>query len=911
MRRRIKRLKILLLFTLLSVVNMHGQVNIGFTTLDTVCVNTPVNITNTTTGASNYYWNFCVADISKITPTAVNLGNPGGRLANPVFMDYVFYNNNYYGFSTNYNPGNLIRMDFGNSLLNTPTSINLGNFGGIIPPGPGAEGIQVVENEGKWYAIIVAGYTPSGSTPRILKIDFGSNLTNTAPIATNWGNLGDLYQPIDLHVFKENNDWYGFTVNAENNTITRFNFTNSFDNTPTAINLGNIGNLLYPTGIYAIDDNGFWRVFVVNGGLRSNTANSGNYSLTRLDFGNSLLNIPAGVNLGNPGNMLHHPRDLTIMKSCDQVIGFAVNGNSSYNNIVQLNFNNQLSSTPVITSFGNVGNLSFPHSISKLFRINNDLYSFVTNVANNSLTRLRFAGCSNASISSSSLQYPPAIVYNTPGTYNINLSVDEGLPTQSSVCRNVVVVAAKGAPLQSKTACKGDTLLIQSPASSPYFLWNTGTTASSIKVTSSGTYWVEYDVFNCPARDSFLVEFKDLPTIQARTDTSVCRGDSVRLFLTGQPAYRYRWTPSTGISNINIASPVAAPASTTSYIVTATDALGCTTTDTATIFVNALPVVTKSSDMTKCSNDSVQLTAGGGIQYEWSPSYGLAVTNIANPFTTTDKTIKYYVTVTGNNGCNAIDSVLVQIKAKSDFAISPANSSLCKGDSTRLTASGGDTYRWIGGSTGNSRSPFVIVSPSSTTVYTVEITETGCNISDTVSSTIRVNQPPSISLSKSNDIDCSLGRALLSASGAASYKWSPANGLSNVLIPNPVATPGQTTTYHVLATSAFGCMTNDSITVKVDYSSKNSAFLVANGFTPNDDGINDCFSVKNWGTFISFEMSVYNRWGQKVFFTKDPGNCWNGTYKGIKQQSATFVYQIKAVTECGSVYRNGTVVLMR
>ena len=72
-----------------------------------------------------------------------------------------------------------------------------------------SEGIQVVQNEGRWYAIIVAGYTANGVTPRILKVDFGPVLTNPTPVVTNWGNLGNMEQPIDLHVFQENGNWFG------------------------------------------------------------------------------------------------------------------------------------------------------------------------------------------------------------------------------------------------------------------------------------------------------------------------------------------------------------------------------------------------------------------------------------------------------------------------------------------------------------------------------------------------------------------------------------------------------------------------------------------------------------------------------------------------------------------------------
>jgi len=154
------------------------------------------------------------------------------------------------------------------------------------------------------------------------------------------GNLGNLSQPVDLHVFQDNGQWYGFTVNAENNSITRFNFTNSFNNTPTGTNLGNIGNLSYPTGIYAINDNGNWKVFIVNAGQQHPYRRQ--LFFVKTDFGSSLLNTPTGVNLGNPGNMLRHPRDLTILKFCGQITGFAVNGEINSDNIVKIDFNNDL-----------------------------------------------------------------------------------------------------------------------------------------------------------------------------------------------------------------------------------------------------------------------------------------------------------------------------------------------------------------------------------------------------------------------------------------------------------------------------------------------------------------------------------------------------------------------------------------
>jgi gliding motility-associated-like protein len=82
-------------------------------------------------------------------------------------------------------------------------------------------------------------------------------------------------------------------------------------------------------------------------------------------------------------------------------------------------------------------------------------------------------------------------------------------------------------------------------------------------------------------------------------------------------------------------------------------------------------------------------------------------------------------------------------------------------------------------------------------------------------------------------------------------------------------------------------------------------------FTPNGDGINDCFGVKKWGNTSQLQLDIYNRFGVRIFSGNDSNPCWNGTYKGITQAPGTYVYQVVATTNCGEVYRKGTVVLIR
>lgn len=216
-----------ILFSILiffSKLSFAQNVTASFTAPDTVCINSPVNIQNTSQGATNYFWNFCTANINQ-QPIGTNLGNVGGVLSAPVYIDYVFTNGNYYGFVTNNHPGGLSRLDFGNSLLNTPVVTYLGNIGGAITDN--TEGIQIANDNGNWYLLIVGGDVTNGSIPSLATVSLGTNIANNTPTATNWGNIGNLSYPHDLYVFNDNGHWYGLTVNFSNNTITLFDFTTS------------------------------------------------------------------------------------------------------------------------------------------------------------------------------------------------------------------------------------------------------------------------------------------------------------------------------------------------------------------------------------------------------------------------------------------------------------------------------------------------------------------------------------------------------------------------------------------------------------------------------------------------------------------------------------------------------------
>lgn len=862
-----------------------------FTAPDTVCVNSPVPIKNTSVGASNFYWNFCVANAST-NPVGTNLGNYGFSLA--VFVDYAKDGDNYYAFVTNNMPGRLIRLDFGKSLLNTPTARDFGNMGGVIPDY--CEGIQLVKNEGRWYAIIV-GNKPIG---RIVKIDFGPSLSNNTPTATNWGNIGDLAFPTDLHLFQNGSEWFGLTINAETNSITRFNFTNSFANTPTGVNLGNIGSLSYPTGIFAISKNGTWHAFVTNAG--SGVAHSTNASLTRLDFGNSLLNTPTGTNLGNPGNTLSSARDITIYQSCDEIFGFVVN-NSIGSDIVKLNFNNTLTSTPLAVSIGNTGRLSFPHGISKLFRVENDLYSFVTNVNNNSITRLKFEGCNTSSLAYSNLENPPAITYQNPGTYNISLVTDEGLPTQNSFCKQVVVLQNLELAPVIKTICEGDSILLSASTSVGY-LWNNGSTAQSIYAKQTGKYWVRSsNGGGCIQVDSFDVKVTPIPVVNIGKDTSFCADRSIVLDAENTGA-NYLWNNGHQGQSLTVQQE-----GIYSVIVTKS---GCSKSDTITIKTLPVPNITITGSNNICEGNSSSLTAAGGNTYSWLPAHGLSNSSGAITSASPTQTTNYVVSGTGVNGCKSEANFLLTVTPKPVFSVSASKAILCIGDTVTLAATGGDSYEWsplgfINEPYSNQTKAF----PVNSATYKVVINDSRCDVKDSLFVSVPVVTKPSVQTVKSNDINCFLSQATLTASGGSKYLWQPSGGLSDPLSNKPVAKINATTTYHVLITTNEGCEVEDSITVFVNKGDDGSGYPVPNAFTPNNDGKNDCFGVRWWGDVTKFSMQLFNRWGEIVFKTEDPTVCWDGYYKGQLQPKEVFIYLITANGLCGKIQRKGTFTLIR
>ncbi|MGB3162639.1 MAG: gliding motility-associated C-terminal domain-containing protein [Chitinophagaceae bacterium] len=343
-----------------------------------------------------------------------------------------------------------------------------------------------------------------------------------------------------------------------------------------------------------------------------------------------------------------------------------------------------------------------------------------------------------------------------------------------------------------------------------------------------------------------------------------------------------------------------------------TDINGCKDSISRNITASILTMDAGPND-TICSINStiLQATANGATQYTWTPVAFLNNPTILNPTATPPVTTMFYLTASNAFGCSRLDSVLVTVRSANAFSIIPPTN-ICSTKTIQLNASGGDLYVWQpAGSLNNPDIYNPTASPSSTTTYSVQITDTLCNNVQTLSTTISVLPLPSIRANKSNDIDCTMPQSQLIASGGVQYSWTPTGTLSNPNSGSTIASPAVTTQYVVTGTDFSGCINYDSVVVNVTNLNK-GGYLMPTGFTPNNDGLNDCYGIKYWGTILDLEFSIYNRWGERIFFTKNPTDCWDGRYKGLPQDAAVFIYMIKARTTCeGSIFRKGTFTLIR
>jgi gliding motility-associated-like protein len=376
------------------------------------------------------------------------------------------------------------------------------------------------------------------------------------------------------------------------------------------------------------------------------------------------------------------------------------------------------------------------------------------------------------------------------------------------------------------------------------------------------------------------------------------------------PVKDWKWIfPDTVVSSINpTIKDFKAPGSYEVSVI-ATDTNSCSLQLDTTVVIRSF-VVDAGADRLKCKGKSIELAASGAENYIWQPAPHY-VDPTVNPVTFILDTTSYAIVIGSySNGCSVKDSLLVSLQPRPNFSITE-NTMTCKYDSVQLEASGADTYLWqpsTGLSSANNST--VSASPDATTQYTVFMENNTCGDTASKSVTVSVLPLPVVSISKSNDVNCTETTTWLSAKGGQSFLWEPDPSLESVSGPIVKASPRNTTTYKVEVTDVVGCKNTDSIIVKFD--STPYQFFMPNAFTPNNDGLNDIFRIKFLPPHQSLHFSIYNRFGQKMFETTDMKKGWDGTVHSFSQPIGTYIVMINVQTlVCGTIQYKGTVQLMR
>ncbi|MEI7596726.1 MAG: gliding motility-associated C-terminal domain-containing protein, partial [Bacteroidota bacterium] len=354
--------------------------------------------------------------------------------------------------------------------------------------------------------------------------------------------------------------------------------------------------------------------------------------------------------------------------------------------------------------------------------------------------------------------------------------------------------------------CSGNNTDITASGGGTY-LWNTGQITATINVapTTTNTYTVTVSKDGCTSSTNVVVTVNPLPIASATANpTIICKGTTT--FLNSNGGNAYSWVSSPIGFTSTSQNPSVTPDVTTTYTVLVTDANLCSDTESIIITVNQNPIATVSaSPMVICEGSSSTLNSGGGTTFSWTSNPIGFTSTLQSPVVSPITTTTYSVVVSNAVGCSDTEQVEVKVNSYPIASASVAQSTICKGSSTTLNASGGTVYSWTStpsGFTSSSSSP--TISPTITTTYTVTVNN-GTLCESTAQTIVNVDYKPQLTLQPSNIIDiCSGADTTLSVSGGNSYIWSTGETTSSISI-----SPTTNITYTLTATS--GVCFNDTL----------------------------------------------------------------------------------------------------
>lgn len=437
--------------------------------------------------------------------------------------------------------------------------------------------------------------------------------------------------------------------------------------------------------------------------------------------------------------------------------------------------------------------------------------------------------------------------------------------------------------------------------------WNFGDPGSGVNNTSAvyapghvypaaGTYTVTVNTYLGSAlqTSTATVTITAGPQVSLGSDTSFCAGSPVALTLNAGSANTYSWQDGSTSQTFNATAFG-------TYYVNATNSCG-TTTDTIHITASPAPVVIF-NDITICAGQTASLSASGAGTYSWSAGAVPTGTGTATagPLVTTT------YTVTGSfGGCSSTDAATVIVHSLPVPAFTASVTSGCAPLCVQFNETGSASctslsYSFGDGATSTNSAPVNCYETAG--IYSVAISCTdanGCTGTTSVANMISVFNTPLAAYTMAPSGVVEAGSTITfsnSSVGAAAVEWSfgdPASGPGNTsFLSFPTHTYPEAGEYCItlIAAAAGGC--SDTVS---DCISVISDITIPNVFTPNGDGLNELFVIKNLEPGVAV-LKVYNRWGGLIYESSAYKNDWNG-----KNVSDGVYYYILDYPPAGKVY---------
>lgn len=383
------------------------------------------------------------------------------------------------------------------------------------------------------------------------------------------------------------------------------------------------------------------------------------------------------------------------------------------------------------------------------------------------------------------------------------------------------------------------------------------------------------------------------------------------------------YTAATGGTGSTVAPiPATTAAGTITWYVSQTNTQQCESPraqfDVTVYPLPAVPGIVSPVSYCQYAITSPLQATGTNLQWYAQATGGVATVAAPTPVSTTPGIVYYYVTQTDAHRCESdrlIIPVTILSNPKPDFDIRDA----CIGNNAVVQLSAlnpvPDTYNWNFHQatmvTGSGAGPYE-VNWSQAGTYPISLTTTTGACSNSVQHSVNIFPQPAVFITPVTTSLCIGDYVTLRANGADTYTWTPGtNGLYPLSGNSPTLLLVQDETYFVTGTDANGCSSTASITIK-GYNGNCREYYFPNAFTPDANGRNDAFRIKTYDTPRSFDMRIFNRWGQEIFHSKNISKGWDGMLNGHPAPAGSYIYVVNVITSAGApLQRKGNIVLIR